>query len=187
MQADRVSRRRPSKSAVCLLSTLLLACLGTAASAGENGPAQAAFERLKALEGTWHGEAAAKDLPAMPISHVFRVSAAGTVVMETMDPGSPDHEMINMYHLDGDELVLTHYCAGNNQPTMRLARPLAAADTMRFDFTGGTNLDPAKDEHIHAAQLVFLDADTLESSWTGYKDGRENGTMRITLKRGEQD
>ena len=28
--------------------------------------------------------------------------------------------MINMYHMDGDDLVLTHYCAGGNQPTMKL-------------------------------------------------------------------
>ncbi len=47
-------------------------------------------------------------------------TADGTVVMETMDSGNPDHEMINMYHLGGNEFVLTHYCAGNNQPIMRL-------------------------------------------------------------------
>ncbi|MEM7353855.1 MAG: hypothetical protein AAF657_23850 [Acidobacteriota bacterium] len=175
---------RASKTLSGVLCALPL-CISLPASAGETGTAQAAFDRLKSLAGTWHGSASEKGGPAMEMAHIFRVSAGGTVVMETMDPGSPDHEMINMYHLDGDELVLTHYCAGNNQPTMRLAQPLPAANEMRFDFTGGTNLDPAKDEHIHGTRLVFVDDDTLESSWTGYKDGRDNGTMTITLQRAE--
>ena len=175
---------RTLKMTLGILSTLLIAGSATT-TAGETGSAQAAFERLKTLEGTWQGEASEQGGPTMKMSHIFRLSAGGSVVMETMDPGSPDHEMINMYHLDGDELVLTHYCAGNNQPTMRLSRPMTSADEMRFDFTGGTNLDPAKDEHIHATRLVFLDDDTLESSWTGYKDGKDNGTLTITLRRAE--
>ncbi len=166
---------------------ILLACAG-AAAAGD-GTAQAAFDRLKTLEGTWHGSASGggegEDAAEMEVTHVFEVSAAGTVVMETMNPGHPNHEMINMYHLDGDDLTITHYCAAGNQPTLRLVRPQATDNDLRFDFTGGTNLDPATDEHIHAAHLVLVDADTLESAWTGYKDGQEAGVRTFNLKRGE--
>ncbi len=170
-----------SSSSLSILSlAMLLACAGVA-SAGEQS-AHDAFDRLKALEGTWQGTASGGDEAEDSVTHVFEVSAAGTVVMETMNPDQPDHEMINMYHLDGDELVLTHYCAGGNQPTMQLAQP-ASADDMRFDFTGGTNLDPATDEHIHAAHLVIVDAGTLESSWTGYKGGKEAGVTTFVLKR----
>ncbi len=49
--------------------------------------------------------------------------------------------MINMYHLDGDDLVLTHYCAGGNQPHMKLDRASATSGKLQFDFIGGTNLD----------------------------------------------
>ncbi len=35
-----------------------------------------------------------------------------------MYPGM-EHEMTNMYTLDGNTLVMTHYCAGGNQPRMR--------------------------------------------------------------------
>lgn len=38
-----------------------------------------------------------------------------------MQPGT-DHEMINMDHLDCEDLVLTRYRAGGNQPRMRLDR-----------------------------------------------------------------
>ena len=84
--------------------------------------AQEGFEQLKGLAGTWEGEpegegaeAEAETKEAGVVKHEIQVSAAGTVVMETMAPGT-DHEMINMYHLDGEDLVLTHYCAGGNQP-----------------------------------------------------------------------
>ncbi len=173
-----------------ILSTplLLLAAVAMTAAAGNDagtraGAGQAAFDRLKTLEGTWHGTASGADGAEGKVTHVFRNSAAGTVVMETMNPGVEGHEMINMYHLDGDDLVLTHYCAGNNQPTMCLAE--SSGNEMRFDFTGGTNLDPEKDAHIHVAKLVLVDADTLESSWTGYNEGNEAGVQTFLLKRGE--
>lgn len=166
------------------ISLTLLMILSLSVTAGEMTTAQTAFDRLKALEGTWHGEAS-EGGEVLKAKHIFRISAGGSVVMETMDSGNPDHEMINMYHLDGDDLVLTHYCAGNNQPTMRLAQPLPSPNEMRFDFTGGTNFDPATDEHIHATKVVIVDDETIQSSWTGYKDGKDNGTMEIMLKRGE--
>ena len=41
----------------------------------------------------------------------YRVTASGTMVIETMFAGEP-HEMINMYTVDGDSLIATHYCSG---------------------------------------------------------------------------
>ena len=143
--------------------------------AGEGSGAQA-FDTLKGLEGTWHGKASADQSDA---THVFEVSAAGTVVMETMFPDT-DHEMINMYHLDGDDLVLTHYCAGGNQPTMKLVE--VKGQELHFDFTGGTNLDPSSDPHIHAAVLE-LGNGILKSSWTAWQGGKEAGVNVIELER----
>ena len=169
------------------LTLLVLAFAGVADGAEHEGAAEVALDRLKALAGTWHGTASGggEGEGDKQVTHIFEVSAAGTVVMETMNPGHPDHEMINMYHLDGDDLKITHYCASGNQPTMRLVRPLASPNELRFDFAGGTNLDPAKDGHIHAAHLVLVDADTLESSWTGFKDGKAVGVRTFVLERGD--
>ncbi len=158
--------------------------------AGESG-AETMFDALKALEGSWQGTAAGEGSDASPEGeeppqgvHEFRVSAAGTVVMETMNPGT-DHEMINMYHLDGDELMLTHYCAGGNQPSLRLAADKSSPEMMVFEFAGGTNLDPAVDVHIHGAQITLVDNDHLTSAWTGYKDGEEAGQMTAHLERAD--
>jgi len=157
--------------------------------AGEALEAGAVFDQLKALEGTWQGKpqgegaaAESEEQPPAEVTHVFQVSAAGTVVMETMMPGT-DHEMINMYHLDGDDLVLTHYCAGGNQPQMRLNRETSTADTLNFDFAGGTNLNPATDGHIHSGQLVLKGGDRIDSVWLGYNEGKPAGKMTFHLAR----
>jgi hypothetical protein len=175
-----------------VLLTCVLSILAPAASAvaedATGVDAHAAFDRLKAMEGTWVGSAHGDDAEAEGneehnnSKHVFAVSAAGTVVMETMMPGT-EHEMINMYHLDGDELVLTHYCAGGNQPTMRLDRAHSSADALSFDFTGGTNLDPAKDVHIHSAKILFEGNGQVQSNWYSYSGGEQAGEMSITLAR----
>ena len=175
------------RNLLSLALTVLLVLAAGAPSAAENLDARGVFDKLSSLAGTWNGESvgegeAAEAEGGGEVVHEFRVSAAGTAVMETMNPGS-DHEMINMYHLDGDDLVLTHYCAGGNQPTMKLDRKRSTADKLIFDFTGGTNLDPAVDNHIHAAEITWVDDDHLRSAWTGYAEGKKAGVMTFNLSR----
>jgi hypothetical protein len=150
--------------------------------------AQAAFDRLAAMEGTWTGMAAGKGAAeaegSFAVTHTFQLSANGTVVMETMNPGTP-HEMINMYHLDGGDLVLTHYCAGGNQPHMRSVAEKSTLEHLVFDFDGGTNLDPAKDPHIHAARIDFLEDGAVDSIWISRNEGAEAGEMAFHLSRAE--
>ena len=191
-----ISLKKKPFSLATVAFALLFSLLGTAQSAGAVD-AREVFDQLKTLDGTWTGSAAAEGEAAEAVSkeeaeamegqliHKFQVSANGSVVMETMNPGT-EHEMINMYHLDGDQLVITHYCAAGNQPTMKLDLATATATSWPFVFTGGTNLDPAKDVHIHHAKLVLVDADTLESDWTGYNAGEAAGTMRFSLKRSSE-
>ena len=174
--------------AICL--SLSLALLAAApAAAGEGVTAQAAFDQLKALAGTWRGptegegaepEATAVEFPETV--HEIEVSAGGTVVMETMGPGEPT-EMINVYHLDGDDLVLTHYCAGGNQPKMRLDRGASSESRLVFAYDGGTNHDPAVDHHIHSAEIELLDADRMVSRWTAWAGGASAGRMFFHLSR----
>ena len=175
-----------------LLQVALICLLVVAANPpvrGEGVEAQESFDRLKSLAGTWRGEpkgegetAAAEAGEMGQVVHEFRVSAAGTVVMETMGPGT-DQEMINMYHLDGEDLMLTHYCAGGNQPTMRLDQENSTAGKLVFDFAGGTNLDPSVDEHIHSAEIRLIDAQHLESAWSAHAGGKQVGVMTFYLSR----
>jgi hypothetical protein len=148
------------------------------------------FAKLKAMEGSWSASAEQtagephEEAAPLEARHEFQVSGAGSVVMETMGAGS-DHEMINMYHMDGDDLVLTHYCAAGNQPTMKLDREMLAEGKMHFAFTGGTNLDPAVDQHIHSATLGWNEDGSVVSDWTAWAEGAEAAVMQFVLTRGE--
>ena len=102
------------------LATLACGC-ATAPTVVDADPArrEALLGAVAALEGRWAGKAA--DLPEeegpQPYTE-FALTAQGTVVREIMMIGEP-HEMTNMYALDGNTLVMTHYCSAGNQPRMR--------------------------------------------------------------------
>ena len=143
------------------------------------------FEGLKQLEGIWRGEGGTVGGESSPVVHEFHVSAGGSVVLEIMDPEG--EREINVYHLVGDDLLLTHYCGGGNQPTLKLERDKANNDTLQFVFSTVTNLqDPSKDRHIHASRIVFLSPDRIESWWTIFKDGKETAVSRFLLERSER-
>jgi hypothetical protein len=171
---------------------VLTGCSLTVTFAGEGVDAANVLDRLKGLQGTWRGEAHQVSGPtegehadkSHSVTHEFRVSAAGSVVMEIMGPGT-DHEMINMYHVDGQDLLLTHYCALGNQPSMKLDRPGSSPDNLKFDFAGGTNLDPTVDQHIHNSRVIFADSGTLESLWTSHNHGKQESVMKFKLRRAE--
>jgi hypothetical protein len=155
-------------AALALSAGATLAAWGATAPAGGK-PAPAALDRFKALAGDWvaaeDGEMAKKgDLVAR-----YAVTAAGSAVVETVFPGSA-HEMVTVYHADGPDVVLTHYCMEGNQPRMR-AR---AASGSRFDFAfdGGTNIDPKRDRHMNSAILELLGPDEIRSQWTELAEGK---------------
>ncbi len=146
-------------------------------------PAAAAFERLKALAGDWtvHDPSASTDPADQPsVAVQYRVTSGGSAVIETLFPGDA-HEMITMYHLDGEDLVLTHYCAMANQPRMVLKS--FTKDTLVFDFAGGTNVDPKKGTHMHDATIVLKGPDALHSDWSVFTDGRKVDTKSFELAR----
>jgi hypothetical protein len=140
----------------------------------------AALDRMKKLAGTWVA-ADDKGRPTDKVMLVYKVISAGSTVHETMFPGS-DHEMVTVYHLDGKDLVLTHYCALGNQPKLKLD-PKSTGNVLKFDFAGGTNIDPKKDMHMHEGSITFADDDHIEWSWKGYADGKPADGISLKLVR----
>ena len=162
-----------------VLAAALLA--GTAEQVKPDG--KAALERLKQLAGEWRGTVAED---GSPMGVVYEVTAGGTAVMERMFPGTP-HEMMTLYHLDGGDLVLTHYCAGGNQPRMRLVQSSGTDPLeLRFDYAGGTNIDAARDSHMHSARMWLKGPDALESEWTAYAKGKPAGAHRFVAARAKR-
>ena len=84
--------------------------------------------------------------------------------METVFEGQP-HEMVTLFTIEGDTLVLTHFCALGNQPCMR-ARATDNPAEIVFDFVSAGNLASPDEMHMHDAHYRFPGPDQLESSWT---------------------
>src|SRR5262245_38154210 len=137
------------------------------------------LERLKKLGGEWV-VADPQGKPTNQVVSVYKLTAAGTAVHETIFPGAP-HEMVTLYHLDGPDLVLTHYCALGNQPRLK-ADPKSPPNQLRFVFTGGSNLNPARDMHMHEGTITFVDDDRIESAWVAWKDGEPDSEHKVEMK-----
>jgi len=142
--------------------------------------AQEAFAMLKGLAGEWQGRAMDKD-KGPEVSVTYRVTANGSVVLETLFPGS-DHEMLTLYHLDNGRLVLTHYCAMGNQPRMELD-PGSSTARLIFSFVGGSNLDVGRDVHMHQGRIGLVAPDRLENEWDVFRDGAKIDTKKFFLER----
>jgi hypothetical protein len=90
--------------------------------------------------------------------------------------------MVTVIHPDGDDLLLTHYCAVGNQPRMK-APGKTDGNKVAFAFVGATNMKSDKDMHMHNVTFTFVDKDTLKAEWTVYMDGKASGTTAFELKR----
>ena len=139
-----------------------------------------ALERLAALAGDWVAAEDSEMVAKGDLVARYAVTAAGSAVVETVFPGSA-HEMVTVYHADGKDLVLTHYCMEGNQPRMR-ARS-AGGTRFEFAFEGGANIDPALDRHMHSAWLEIVGPDELRSEWTEHDAGRPALVVAMHLVR----
>jgi hypothetical protein len=148
-----------SRSAV-LLFTVLLASAALAQS-----DAQKSFDKLKTLVGSWQG----KNADGKPVQISFRDTAGGTALMSEITAG--DEDMISMIHLDGDRLLLTHYCPAGNQPRMK-ASVSPDGKTIMFDFVDATNLSSPEAGHMQRAVFTFLDADHHSEEWDYMDHGK---------------
>jgi hypothetical protein len=144
-------------------------------------PSSLAWQRLKELVGEWKLATTPGQADKGEIVARYSLTAAGSAVVETLFPGG-EKEMVTVYHLDGDQVMLTHYCCCGNQPRMR-ASCGDAQDELVFEFAGGTNLDPAKDLHMHGYRVRFGDPNQIHGEWEYYRDGKSAGKHTFDLVR----
>jgi len=137
---------------------LLLSCSVVAAESD----AQAAFDKMKSLTGTWEGKSA----DGKSISTKYQLAAGGTSLMEE---SSEDH-MVTMFFLSGGHLQLTHYCGTGNQPHMQAAVS-PDGKTIAFDFINGANIPNLESGHMHRAVYTLTDPDHYSEEWTWMQDG----------------
>jgi hypothetical protein len=190
------------KSLRFMLSTVLL-LISTIAFAQSAAPksevakteAQKSFDTMKTLAGEWEGPVTT-DLPeamkakmgvnSNPLHVSLRVTSRGNaLVEEEQEAGTPldytkyDHP-VTMLYLDGDRLLLTHYCDAGNRPRM-VARKSSDGKTVEFDFidvAGSTDYG-----HMHHAVFTIIDASHHTEDWTYIMPGDKPLRAHFDLQR----
>jgi len=152
-----------------LVAGLVLAGTLHAGPKTEQSGDAAAFARMKTLVGDWDAKT------QMGKAHLsYELIAGGTALVEK-ETGEKMPAMLTVYHLDGDRLMLTHYCMAGNQPRMRAKAFDAGSGKLEFEFLDGTNLTAAEG-HMHSAKIQFVDNDHVKTEWAFY----ENGAQKFT-------
>jgi len=97
-------------------------------TSGPQSDAQKAFEIMKTMAGSWDGS-----IMGLSTHITIRVTSSGNAILhEATGPGRPDNP-ITMFYVDGDRLVLTHYCDAGNRPRM-VGKISPDGKTVEFDF-----------------------------------------------------
>lgn len=153
------------------LSTLAFAQSHEHESSGQKTEAQKSFETMKSLAGSWNGRLSVMEHPELENKSgrvTFRVTSMGNALVHEMTgEGRPD-DPITMIYLDGDRLLLTHYCDAGNRPRME-GKMAADGKTLEFSFidlSGSTQYG-----HMHHAVFTVIDANHHSEDWTYMEPG----------------
>ncbi|MGA8539547.1 MAG: hypothetical protein WB566_08600, partial [Terriglobales bacterium] len=112
---------------------------------------------------------AGKNNQGQPIEVSFRMTAGGSALMSEIHGHGPEN-MITMFHMDGDRLLMTHYCGSGNQPRMKVIS--ADGKSVGFEFFDGTNIGPG-DGHMQRASFTESDPDHHVEEWTFLDHGKD--------------
>lgn len=165
---------------VLALLLLVVAALPAAAGESQKNSGALAFEKMKGLVGRWEGA----NRQGQNVVAIYELVSGGTALLERyLDPNPQHSNMITMYHPDGARLVLTHYCAANNQPRMRAEAYDPASRTLAFEFLDATNLPSPNAGHMRRVVFRFVDDGHFTSEWTFYQDGKAAFTETVNYRR----
>lgn len=169
-----------SWAGLLLLSSACAATRHETASNPEHS--KQAFEMLKSMAGKWHGTATT-GAQQFEVDVSYEVVSNGSAVLERLFLGTP-HEMITMYHGDGERLLLTHYCSAGNQPRMELVGWNAGAErTASFSFVDATNHPDPAQLVMHDARLTAISEDHFTANWTAWVNGKADHTANFDFRR----
>jgi hypothetical protein len=121
-----------------------LLALASSLPAAAQSDAQKSFDKLKTLAGSWEGHVTTvppkAEIEGKHVQASLRTTSMGNAIVHEMrGDGRPD-DPITMLYLDGDRLMLTHYCDAGNRPRMTgTMSPDGSKVEFEFlDVAGGT-------------------------------------------------
>ena len=134
--------------------------------------AQKSFDKLKTLAGSWEGHVSTvppeADIEGKPMQVTLRVTSMGNALIHEATSAARPDDPLTVFYLDGDRLLLTHYCDAGNRPRM-MGVMSPDEKTVEFEFldlSGGTQYG-----HMHHAVFTFIDENHHTEDWTYMKPG----------------
>ena len=173
-------KRTSVKQALLTIASLIFLANGTLA---QTSPARAMLTKLGSLAGDWQGTlewtGARSDRGTLE-AHYYVTGNGSAVVEDLIMDGKPT--MTSVYHLDGNDLRMTHYCGAGNQPRLKATRIDSDKGSVDFDFVDATNLASPAAPHVHGMELQMAGPDQITIHFLFTAGGKESEES-IVLKR----
>jgi hypothetical protein len=160
----------------------LLSCVSAVAQAPDSSGVRM-FERMRSLAGEWRGtyqwsggRSASGNLRA-----TYYLTGNGSALVEDLIMGDAP-TMTTVYHLDGPDLRMTHFCAAKNQPRLKAVHIEEDTGAVNFQFVDVTNA-AANPAYVDAFAMQILDADNVNLKFEFGGTSGKRATETIMLKR----
>lgn len=148
------------------VTVLVAVTFCSAAARANNSAAPAAFEQLKTLVGEWEGTNSAGR-----VTVTYTMVSGESALMERVKSAN-EPEMITMYTMDGDHILITHYCSAGNQPQMKTETLNGKPDKYTFTLLRVNGMKSPNEGHMVGLVLTLPDKDHLTQEWTFEDKGK---------------
>jgi hypothetical protein len=172
-----------NKRQVCFALVYIAVCVGSRGLWSAETKENAALDKLRELNGDWQGTftwSGARNGSGKMDAQYYTTGNGSAVVENLIHEGVPS--MTSVYHLDGEDLRLTHFCAAQNQPRLKATAIDPDGGQITFSLVDITNLRSPAAGHVDGLEVRFLAPDhtTLRFRFKG--EGKESDEL-IDLRR----
>jgi hypothetical protein len=166
--------------------TIFIGLASVCISWAEDNSAATAFGSLKALVGDWAGtlEWTGARTGTGSMNAAYYLTGNGSALVENLIVDGAT-VMTSVYHLDGTDIRMTHYCGAQNQPRLKAERIDSAHGALDFGFVDITNLRAPDAPHVRGLELRLIDSNHITVTFL-FLSGDKASRERIALTRIER-
>ena len=145
------------------------------ANASAQSDAQKGFEKMKTLAGSWQAT-----FMGMSMNLTLRVTSTGNAILHEVTGSARPDDPITMFYVDGDRLLLTHYCDAGNRPRME---GKMSPDGKTVEFTFVDVAGSTQKGYMNHAVFTIIDANHHTEDWTYMLPGDKPFQARVEYTR----
>ena len=142
------------------------------------------YEKIKELEGIWQGpyEWTGAKTGNGKLKVKYSTTGYGSSIVEDIIAEDGTVSMTSVYHMDSDDLRMTHYCAANNHPRLIAKSMDNSGKYVDFEMVDITNLKSKDSGHVYGVRLEWISAQKLNIIFK-YRSGDAKSRELIQLNK----